>query len=140
MQESIKNSFGKSDFDFEEVKRSSKWKSFKERAKIVKSENFYIAFYGISSHAVHGSWQDLLFNNLKELEDGFELNLEWNKPRPQIMDCAIFFNFDIIKIFCRKELTDNVDSIKILKKCDVLHSYHSYLLQSHEKWMLKIKN
>lgn len=65
MQKSIQNSFDKSDFDLEEVKRSSKWKSIKERANLVAGEMFYSVFYGISSHSIHGNWQDILLNNLK---------------------------------------------------------------------------
>jgi hypothetical protein len=110
MQKSIQNSFDKSDFDLEEVKRSSKWKSIKERANLVAGEMFYSVFYGISSHSIHGNWQDILLNNLKKIEDGFELNLQWNRPRPQVIEGPIILNLDIIKIFCERELTDDTTS------------------------------
>lgn len=140
MQKSIQNSFDKSDFGLDEVKKSSKWKSFKDRAKIVVGEMFYSVFYGNSSHAIHGNWQDILSNNLKKRGDSFELNFGWNKPRPQIMDSTISLNFDIIKTFCKSELAENTISIEIIEKCDILLNYRSYLEQSHEKWILtKIK-
>jgi hypothetical protein len=137
MQKSIQNSFDKSDFDLDEVKRSSKWKSIKERANIVAGEMFYSVFYGISSHSIHGNWQDILFNNLKKLEDGFELNLQWNRPRPQIIDGAIILNLDIVKIFCERELKNDTTADLIIEKCKILYDYHSNLTQNHEKWMLK---
>jgi hypothetical protein len=137
MQKSIQNSFDKSDFDLEEVKRSSKWKSIKERANLVAGEMFYSVFYGISSHSIHGNWQDILLNNLKKIEDGFELNLQWNRPRPQVIEGPIILNLDIIKIFCERELTDDTTSKTILEKCEILNNYLLDLSQYHEKWMLK---
>jgi len=137
MQKSIQNSFDKSDFDLDEVKRSSKWKSIKERANLVAGEMFYSVFYGISSHSIHGNWQDILLNNLKKLEDGFELNLQWNRPRPQIIDGAIILNLDIVKIFCERELQNDMTASLIIEKCTTLNNYHLELTQNHEKWMSK---
>lgn len=137
MQKSIQNSFDKSDFDLDEVKRSSKWKSIKERANLVAGEMFYSVFYGISSHSIHGNWQDILFNNLKKIEDGFELNLQWNRPRPQIIDGAIILNLDIVKVFCERELQNDTTASLIIEKCKTLNDYHSDLNQKHEKWMSK---
>lgn len=136
MQKSILHSFDKSDFDLDEVKRSSKWKSIKERANLVAGEMFYSVFYGISSHSIHGNWQDILSNNLKKLEDGFELNLQWNRPRPQIIDGAINLNLDIVKTFCKGELKDDTTGILIIEKCKVLDAYHSVLNKYHEKWLM----
>jgi len=137
MQRSIQNSFDKSDFDLGEVKRSSKWKSIKDRANLVAGEMFYSVFYGISSHSIHGNWQDILLNNLKKIEDGFELNLQWNRPRPQIIDGAIILNLDIVKIFCERELQNDTTASLIIEKCKTLNDYHADLTQNHEKWMLK---
>ena len=137
MQKSIQYSFDKSDFDLEEVKKSSKWKSIKERANLVAGEMFYSVFYGISSHSIHGNWQDILLNNLKKIEDGFELNLQWNRPKPQIIDGPIILNLDIVKIFCECELTHDTTAKTILEKCEILNNYLSILSQYHERWMLK---
>ena len=137
MQKSILNSFDKSDFDLDEVKRSSKWKSIKDRANLVAGEMFYSIFYGISSHSIHGNWQDILISNLKKLEEGFELNLDWNRPRPQIIDGAIILNLDIVKTFCERELNGDTTGNLIIEKCKVLNKYHSDLYQNHEKWLMK---
>lgn len=137
MQKSILNSFDKSDFDIDDVNRSSKWKKIKERADMVAGEMFYSVFYGISSHSIHGNWQDILLNNLKKLEDGFELNLQWNRPRPQIIDGAIILNLDIVKTFCERELNGETTGKAIIDKCKVLSEYHFDLNQNHEKWLMK---
>ncbi len=137
MQKSIQNSFDKSDFELDEVKRSSKWKSIKDRASVVADEMFYSVFYGISSHSIHGNWQDILFHNLKKIEHVFELNLEWNEPRPQIINGAVILNLDIVKIFCELELKSDTTATLVIEKCKILNDYLANLIQNHEKWMLK---
>jgi hypothetical protein len=136
MQKSIQNSFEESDFELDEVKRSSKWKSIKERANVVAGEMFYNVFYGIGSHSIHGNWQDILFNNLKKIEDGFELNLQWNRTRPQIIDGAIILNLDIVNTFCERKLQNDPTASLIIDKCKILKDYHAVLIKYHEKWLL----
>lgn len=140
MQQSIQDSFDNSDFNLEEVNKSSKWKSIKNRAEAVAEETFYTMFYGIGSHSIHGNWQDILFNNLKKSGDGFLLNFEWQRPRPQIIDGAITLNLDLLNIFCDKELKDNRRN-KIMKaKYNLLNEYHWVLIEKHEKWLSKKKD
>ena len=135
MKKSIQNSFDKSDFDIEEVNKSSKWKSIKARADAVAGEMFYSVFYGIASHSIHGNWQDILFNNLKKSDEGFKLKLEWQQPRPQIMGGAITLNLDIVTIFLDKELSSDTHCELLKKKCETLLKYHFTLIENHEKWL-----
>ena len=123
--------FDKSDFELEEVNRSSKWKSIAKRANLVAGEMFYNVFYGLSSHSVHGNWQDILLNNLEKDGDGFKVNLKWNETRPQIMDTVIFFNLVLVKTFIEKEYPNK--NAKYLKKISELFSYHNILRNEHEK-------
>jgi hypothetical protein len=76
-------------------------------------------------------------NNLKKIDDGFELNLQWNRPRPQIIDGPIILNLDIVKTFCERELIIDTTSEIILEKCEILNNYLLDLSQYHEDWMLK---
>ncbi len=136
MQISIERSFHSSDFEIDDVNRSSKWKSISKRAKVVAGEKFYNIFYGLGSHSIHGNWQDILMNNLTQEEnDEFKINLEWNKPRPQIMDGAIGLNLSLINMFVEKE---NLNSkIIYLEKTKILMEYQTLLLNSHEKYLQK---
>ena len=136
MQESIKHSFEKSNFDLEEVKRSSKWKSISERANMVAGEQFYKIFYGIGSHSIHGNWQDILVHNLKDEGAGkYKLNLEWNTPRPQLMDGAIAFNLNLTKLFV--EIEKVVDKEEYLKTVTNLSEYQNDLQNAHEIYLKK---
>lgn len=137
MQKSIEASFEVSDFNLEEVNNSSKWKSVSDRAETVASENFYNIFYGISSHSIHGNWQDILFNNLERTEDGFKVQLNWKHPRPQIIEAPIIFNLDIVNLFAEKELDSHPEKELIIKKCLLLNDYLEQLESLHEVWLKK---
>lgn len=137
MKMSIENSFEKSDFDLDDVKNSSKWKSIASRAEKVASPDFYDIFYGTSSHMIHGNWQDILFNHTRRKNGDFFLNFEWVRPRPQIMDAPIALNLDIVKVFVEKELVGQNESELILNKCQLLATYHQDLVDRHEKIMVK---
>lgn len=135
IQKSIERSFESSDFDFEEVKRSSKWKTLKSRADVLAGDLFYNVYYGSASHSIHGNWQDILANNLKKHEGGFSVNVEWQTPRPQIMDGPIILNLQIIMQFVENELKDDEDTKVLTDKCNELLTYQSDLYDYHEKWL-----
>lgn len=135
MKKSIEYSFEKSDFELTEIHRSSKWKSIAKRADLVAGEMFYNVFYGLSSHSVHGNWQDILLNNLEKDNDGFKINLKWNETRPQIMDTTILFNLILAKTFIEKEYPN--ENEKYLEKISDLIKYQSNLSKQHERLLNK---
>lgn len=135
MQKSIEYSFDKSDFEIDDVNKSSKWKSIKSRADEVAGEMFYGVFYGIASHSIHGNWQDILYNNLIKYENGFKLNLKWNNPKPQIIEGAIVFNLDIVNVFSDLELKENVNNNLLKEKVKMLFEYYEYLSNKHEAYL-----
>jgi hypothetical protein len=135
MKNSIQSSFDESDFELDEVSKSSKWKSIKARVKQVSSEAFYDVFYGISSHAVHGNWQDILGNHLNKVEEGFKMRLEWNRPRPQIIHGPIIFNLDIALAFSDNNDSEEFNLIK--SKAEILKKYLLALSEGHEELLKK---
>jgi len=135
MLSSIENSFEASDFSLDDVNRSSKWKSIAKRAEVVAGEQFYSSFYGIASHSIHGNWQDILTNNLTEDEGKFKINLEWNRPRPQIMESTIIMNLIVTKLFIEKEGLP--EKVKYLKKIKVLAEYKKDITEAHESFLNK---
>lgn len=137
MKNSVESVFDKSDFELDEVSRSSKWKSIKSRADIVAGEMFYSIYYGIASHSIHGNWQDIFSNNLKIVPDGFKLMLNWQLPKPQIIDGPIILNLDLVSLFTEKELSDNLYANIITENCKTLFLYQSILLENHEQFKTK---
>jgi len=137
MQKSIENSFDKSDFEIDDINRSSKWKSIKSRADVVAGEMFYSVFYGIGSHAVHGNWQDVLMNNLEKSDNNFKLQFDWNIPKPQMLDGPIIFNLDLLQTFTEKELTFHECTEIIKENYTTLLSYQQSLMKNHEVLLAK---
>jgi hypothetical protein len=138
MQESIRRSFEKSDFEFDEVSNSSKWKSIKSRSEVVAGPEFYSVLYGIASHSVHGNWQDILYNHLHTVDGGFKLDTEWQQPRPQLLDATIQINLDINYLFVEKEFSDAKLIENIRDKIEQYFGYWEHLKLCHEKWLNKI--
>lgn len=138
MQISIENSFDASDFEIDDINRSSKWKSIKSRADVVAGEMFYSIFYGMGSHAVHGNWQDILMNNLDQSGDDFKLQLDWKSPRPQILDGPVIFNLDLLLIFTEKELISHTSAEIIKENYRTLSTYQQFLSKNHELLLAKM--
>lgn len=140
MQKSIQRSFDESDFEIDEVSRSSKWKSIAARAQAIDFDAIYDIVYGIASHSIHGNWQDILANNLTKTETGFKVKFDWNKLRPQIVDGAILINLEVAKSFA-KVMTPKDDLLNLLKaKIEELYKYLLLITDKHEKYLLKKNN
>lgn len=135
---SIENSFDSSGFDLDDVKNSSRWKSVSRRAKAIADDSFYSVFYGISSHSVHGNWQEILFNHLNENDNGFEIDLDWTYPRPQIIEGVSFQLLQVIKIFSETEIRNAIEKKMILDKAEDFLTTLSFLCMNHERLINKI--
>lgn len=140
MQESIKRSFEQSDFELDEVFRSSKWKSVASRAGVVANDRFYPVYYGIGSHSVHGNWQDILFNNLSKTDTGFKIKLGWNPVRPQLIDGPIDQNLEITIRMNELFKTNPSLSIKLVETAQQLIAYHAIIVQAHEEFLIVRKH
>lgn len=132
MNNSIERSFDDSDFELDEVSRSSKWKNISKRANEVAGDEFYSIFYGIGSHSIHGNWQDILTYHLKGSDDGFILNLNWNGPQPQLVDATVLMNLDLVE-----SLAEEFKKPEIIKIKEELIDYQVDLVEAHENYLRK---
>ena len=129
MTTSINNAFNNSEYDIDDVNNSSNWKPLSKRAEEIGLSDWYNISYGISSHSIHGNWQDILTNNLKEVDGGFVLDDKWTNTRPQIIDSSILFNIKVTEAFILKNLISDTYQSKI----DILLKYQKVLINGHEK-------
>jgi hypothetical protein len=65
-------------------------KNLFDRATAVGLGTAYLAGVGGGSHSIHGNWMDLLEYHLDDVDDGFEPQLEWRRPRPQVCIAIAF--------------------------------------------------
>jgi hypothetical protein len=134
---SIERSFEASDFELDEVRSSSRWKSIASRSEKVASPNFYEVFYGLARHAIHGNWQDILFNHTTRKDQDYFLKTNWVNPRPQLMDGPIIMNIEVILLFVDKELVDDNNRELLIEKSKLLRRYHDKLVERHEQLLAK---
>jgi hypothetical protein len=89
MLNSIQRTFKKSEIEAQDIGTNDirNWgnKNLFERAKNVGLEHVYLAAFGGGSHSVHGNWMDLVEYHLDSDENCFKPQLEWRRPRPQIL-------------------------------------------------------
>ncbi len=137
MKESISNSFDISDFEIEELNRSSSWKNLKKRLdKINVTNNLsqtYNIFYGLSSHSIHGNWQDLVQHHISQDGEFFTLNYEWNSPKPNLLYAVIIFNLIISREFAYKELEVNSKE-DVRHDIEILSNYHDFLVLKYDEF------
>jgi hypothetical protein len=140
IKKSIENSFDSSDFELEEIKNSSKWKSVASRAEAIGDKNYYNVMYGISSHSIHGNWQEILYNHLHEIDDEFGINLNWIHPRPQILEGTMSHVLEVVDIFAQHEVDNSEIQRKIKNIANSFQESLSILSFNHEKCMNKKNN
>jgi hypothetical protein len=112
------------------------WPNIKARCQLIENgELFYDFLFGIQSHAIHGNWQDLLFNHLIERNEGFNSNIDWSEPKSQMLEGVISFNLKIIEMFVNRELNDISKEINSL--LDEMKNYSKLLYIKHEDFLNK---
>ncbi|SFI77841.1 hypothetical protein SAMN05421638_1106 [Kaistella treverensis] len=131
MKISIENSFEISDIEMEELNKSSNWKNLKKRLeKISISDDVsqtYNIFYGLSSHSIHGNWQDLIQHHIIQDDDEtFTLNYDWNSPRANLLEAVILFNLIVSKDFANKKLQEPAKT-EIIESYNILDEYQDFL-------------
>lgn len=133
MKESIERSFKSSGLELKDVNKNFKWKNIYERTKTVDQEFYYKTYYGISSHSIHGNWQEIMFNHLNENENGFQINLSWKEPRPQLIEGSLQMILDTTKIIIEKELVNETIKHELLNNYKILLAALSTLRFKHEE-------
>lgn len=137
MKKSISDSFDISDIEIEELNRTSNWKNLKKRLdKINITDNLsqtYNIFYGLSSHSIHGNWQDLVQHHISEEDNFFTLNYEWNSPKPNLLYAVVIFNLIIAKEFSNKEV-ENSFKEDVQNDIDILSKHHDFLALKYDEF------
>lgn len=135
---SIENSFEISEFEIEQLNKSSNWKNLKKRLdKVFKTDNLneiYNVFYGLSSHSIHGNWQDLIQNHIIQDDDKtFRLKDDWTTPKTNLLEAVILFNLVICKDFANNELELTYKN-HIIKTFEKIEEYANLLSQEYDKF------
>ena len=60
-----------------------------------------MAMFSLSSHAVHGNWQDLLQYHLNEKDGGFVPDGNWNDAKPQMVNSTTILSAQACIEYCQ---------------------------------------
>ena len=106
MRRSIDRIFKISGFALKELPatRERDWggKNLYEKAEAVGLANAYRAMFAGASQNVHGAWGDLYAHHLKTEDHGhFTPNIEWNRPRPQLLFSVAILSLDTAEGFAK---------------------------------------
>ncbi len=100
MKESVHRMFEKSEIlNSTQPTKIQNWgnKNLFERSKDVGLDTAYLGVFGGGSHAVHGNWPDLLEYHVVNGPDGFEPQMEWRNPRPQVLTTIALLCTELVK-------------------------------------------
>ena len=89
MQRSIDRAFQASGLTLGDVDLSNKapWgnRNLYQKAEAVGLDALYLSMFGGGSHSIHGSWEEIYGNHLEWEGSRFTPQLEWQRPRPQVL-------------------------------------------------------
>jgi hypothetical protein len=87
MRDSVDRTLRRSGLTLAEIpsNQTNTWPSFEARLAALDMGAAYAGVFGGPSSYVHGTWHELLFYNLTEVEGGFELDPSWGSLRPEFV-------------------------------------------------------
>lgn len=141
MFESIKKSFDKSAVKSEEVTKQAArpWKnvSLYQRANAVGLGEAYLGLFGGPSHHVHGSWQDLIEYHLHHDGEGFTPELEWHRPRPQLLFTLAKIGVATLVAYLKHLIEDDAEGVisdlhDLWKRVEVATRAHEAFLSTRQ--------
>jgi len=108
MLRSIESSAKRSGVNLDSINPQTNWggKNLFEKAKDVGLEEAYLGAFAGPSHAVHGNWQDLLEYHLDSDEEGYIADLQWHRPRPQLLTTLAHLTVETLAVFFSDVLGD----------------------------------
>ena len=104
MLQSIKDTCEQSGVKIEEVNRKAgAWGgSFRDKAEALGIGPGYVALQMIPSHAVHGTWVDLVKNHLLPKEAGFEPNFAWKKTDGELLSPVAILVLEAVRDYLNR--------------------------------------
>ena len=73
----------------------------------------YLSAIGGPSHSIHGSWQDLLEYHLDRTDLGFVPELEWHRPRPQMLMALGLFGVHTLRAYFARVAPDAAQHLSL---------------------------
>ena len=120
MLNSIKRSFNTAEITRDELKQIKGMPSFRQICEqLGYNDMAYVSVMRIGSHAVHGTWSDLLFSYIEQVEGRFQLrDNDRTSPSENFYTTANFFTISTLKSYISFILTPDPQTTAIIDKLD----------------------
>jgi hypothetical protein len=102
------------------------------RLKAIDLETSYLGIQRIPSHAVHGSWVDLVMNHLKEKDRRFEPDSSWRHVDARLLSPVALFVLGSVGVYFDRFLSELPEAQPLLIRTIDLHERTKALDGWHE--------
>jgi hypothetical protein len=109
--------------------------SLRDRLKAIGEETYYLFVQRIPSHAVHGSWVDLLLHHLDEKEDGFVPDSEWKGVDARLFNPIALLVLKAAGQYLKQSYGDAPQTEALRARIVDLGKRISRADAAHEQWM-----
>ena len=137
MLASIKRTCRLSGITIEEV--DSKYRDWggglRNRLKDLGQEDVYVSLQRIPSHAVHGTWVDLILHHLEEKEDGFSPRPAWSHVDARFLAPVCLFVIDAVRDYMKMFVGELPEVKPLYARMDDLQERVLKLDEAHEAWL-----
>lgn len=98
----------------DELNTLPRYKNFKKILTAINLERSYTLLQGISSHAVHGTWVDLILHHLEETANGFKPKSESLGVDGRLLSPVNLFVLMGVECFIMKQFSENYEDVTLL--------------------------
>ncbi len=137
MLRSIESAARQSGVDLDSINPPTNWggKNLFEKARDVGLEDAYLGAFAGPSHAVHGNWQDLLEYHLDSDDEGYIADLDWHRPRPQLLTTLAHLTVETLIVFFKDALGQAGSQLS--DKMPDLRERLNQFVQLHEEFLAR---
>lgn len=127
-----------SGFKIEEIdSRYREWGGgIRNRLRELGEDDLYVATQRIPSHAVHGTWVDLVLHHLEPVGEGFTPDPSWSAVDSRLLLPTCILVLAAAQAYLRKFLGGDVPELRPLhRRIDDLYQKMRKVEQAHEDWL-----
>lgn len=106
----------------------------RERLKALGEESLYLSIQRIPSHAVHGTWVDLILHHLQEKEGGFAPDPGWSPVDSRLLSPPCVTILDTARMYLKTFFGDLPEVRPLYQRIDDLQKRIINLDAAHEEW------
>jgi hypothetical protein len=107
----------------------------RERLKALGEESLYLSIQRIPSHAVHGTWVDLILHHLQEKEGGFTPDPSWSAVDSRLLCPPCIKILETARTYLNTFFGDLPELKPLYARIDDLQARIKLLDAAHERWL-----